>query len=395
MSRRQNGFGTLVSKGAGKPWLARWCYEGKIYTKSTGEADKQKALKVLEKLTRPFREDTKIEVLRSLEAKVKSAGDLAKEQHSMKLSELQAAYEQSLCAKDITSSTLHIYSAYIKSLTKWLAANTRCKTMKDVKRSDAEAYLLDICKKISPDHYNIKLVFFKKLWSMFAEEAGLSENIWLEFKKLKTSKASCRRPFSREELLKILDAARSDPSMVLMVALGIYTGMRMGDCATLKWKDVCFERNVLSVIPQKTKRHMTMPIEIPIHSSLKKILESWLLEKDCNSGYVCEQNAVDYLNGRLGKKVKLLLEKCGIETTAKDELGRMKIVHSFHCMRHTFVSLAIENGMSPFLVSKIVGHSSTAMTEHYWHTNVELARESINKLPELSVPALERFGDAS
>lgn len=395
MSRRQNGFGTLVSKGAGKPWLARWCYEGKIYTKSTGEADKQKALKVLEKLTRPFREDTKIEVLRSLEAKVKSAGDLAKEQHSMKLSELQAAYEQSLCAKDITSSTLHIYSAYIKSLTKWLAAHTRCKTMKDVKKADAEAYLLDICKKISPDHYNIKLVFFKKLWTMFAEEAGMSENIWLEFKKLKTSKASCRRPFSREELLKILDAARSDQSLVLMVALGIYTGMRMGDCAQLQWKDVDLDKCILSVVPQKTKRHMSCPIEIPVHSSLKKILETWLLEKDCNSGYVCEQNAVDYLSGRLGKKVKLLLEKCGIETCAKDELGRRKLEAGFHSLRHTFVSLAIENGVSPFIVQQIVGHSSVQMTSWYFHSRMSQVCEAVSKLPELSVPALERFGDAS
>ena len=383
MKRRQNGFGTLVSKGEGKPYLARWCYDGRIYTKSTGEADKQKALKVLEKLTRPFREDTKIEVLRSLEAKVKSAGDLAKERRSMKLSELQAAYEKSLCAKDVTSGTLRIYSSYITSLTKWLAANTKCKTLKDVKQSDAKQYLLETCGKISADHYNVKLVFFKKLWSMFKEEAGLEENIWQEFKKLKTSKASCRRPFSREELLKILEAARNDPSMVLMVALGIYTGMRMGDCAQLQWKDVDLGKGILSVVPQKTKRHMSCPIEIPMHSSLRKILETWHLEKDSNSGYVCEQNAADYLSGRLCKKVKLLLEKCGIETNAKDELGRMKLICSFHSLRHTFVSLAIESGMSPFLVSRIVGHSSTAMTQHYWHANSEMARVSFNKLPEL------------
>ena len=395
MSRRQNGFGTLVSKGDGKPWLARWCYDGKIYTKSTGEADRAKALKVLEKLTRPFREDTKIEVLRSLEAKVKSAGDLAQERRSMKLSDLQAAYEKSLCAKDVTSGTLRIYSSYISSLTKWLAANTKCKTLKDVKQSDAKFYLLDACGKISADNYNIRLVFFKKLWSLFREEAGLSENIWLEFKKLKTSKASCRRPFSKDELLKILEAARSDPSLVLMIALGIYTGMRMGDCAQLQWKDVDLGKGILSVVPEKTKRHMSCPIEIPVHSSLRKILETWLLDKDSNEGYVCERNAADYKRGALTAKVKLLLEKCGIETCMKDELGRRKLVHSFHSLRHTFVSLAIESGMSPFLVAKIVGHSSTAMTQHYWHSNVELAKASISRLPELSLPSLERLSDAS
>ena len=395
MSRRQNGFGTLVSKGAGKPWLARWCYDGKIYTKSTGEADKQKALKVLEKLTRPFREDTKLEVLRSLEARVKSAGDLAQERRSMKLSELEAAYEKSLCAKDVSSGTLALYGTYMRSLVKWLAANTKCKTLKDVKQSDAKAYLLDTCGKISADTYNIKLVFYKKLWTLFKEEAGLSENIWADFKKMKTSKASGRRPFSREELLKILEAARNDPSMVLMVALGIYTGMRMGDCACLQWKDVDLEKGILSVVPQKTKRHMSAPVEIPVHASLKKILETWLLDKDSNEGYVCEKNASDYSRGELTRKMKLLLEKCGIETTAKDECGRTKLVAGFHSFRHTFVSLAIENGVSPFIVQQIVGHSSVQMTSWYFHSRMSQVCEAVSKLPELSVPVLERLSDAS
>ena len=41
--RRKNGSGTLVSKGRGKPWLAKWVYQGKVYYRSTGEIDKQKA----------------------------------------------------------------------------------------------------------------------------------------------------------------------------------------------------------------------------------------------------------------------------------------------------------------------------------------------------------------
>ena len=185
MNRRGNGFGTLVSKGEGKPWLARWSYAGRIYTKSTGEIDRGRALRVLEKLTRPFREDTKIEVLRSLEAKVKSAEDLAQTKSSIKLSDIGDMYSKSLYAKDVTDGTLNIYLTYVSSLVEWLSENTTCKTTKDVKKSDAEAYLTDVADKICADNYNARLVFFKKLWRVFKVEGGLNENVWEEFKKMK------------------------------------------------------------------------------------------------------------------------------------------------------------------------------------------------------------------
>jgi len=41
--------------------------------------------------------------------------------------------------------------------------------------------------------------------------------------------------------MRILDVA--DGEHKLVIALGIYTGMRLGDCATLKWTEVEFDRN--------------------------------------------------------------------------------------------------------------------------------------------------------
>lgn len=72
MKIRNKNSGTLINKGAGKPFLAKWVYEGKVFYKSTGEVDKKKALKKLEEFTLPFRDSSKIAVLNNIEAKIKT-----------------------------------------------------------------------------------------------------------------------------------------------------------------------------------------------------------------------------------------------------------------------------------------------------------------------------------
>ena len=67
MKRRGNGFGTLISKGEGKPWLARWMFKGMVHYKSTGEVDRERALKQLERITRPYRDAREEDAIRNLQ----------------------------------------------------------------------------------------------------------------------------------------------------------------------------------------------------------------------------------------------------------------------------------------------------------------------------------------
>lgn len=380
-SRRGNGFGTLISKGQGKPWLARWRHNGRIYTKSTGERDKRLALKELERLTRPFREDSEVAVLRSLEARVRAAGDKRVESNDMELSALGERFAESLCAKDLAPGTLKHYLFFINDMVTWMS-ESKVQKMKEIDKKLAEKYLLYLDSKVCPAAWNMHLVFLKKLWRMFKEEAGLEENAWESFKKKKVSKVSSRRSFTQAELERLLEAASGDKCITLLLALGVYTGMRLGDCAMLKWESVDFSAMVLRVLPMKVKRHLSGPVEIPIHSSLCKVLESWLPERDMNGGWVCKENAEGYLSKRVGAKLAKLFKDCGIVTSEEDESGKRKLVAGFHSLRHTFVSMAVNGGVSPMLVRKIVGHSCVDMTARYWHEEEEAAREGIAQLPD-------------
>ena len=354
-NRRGNGFGTLISKGPGRAYLARWVYRGRTYYRSTGRIRRSEALKELERLTRPFREKTDAEVLRSLESRVKAAEETASSE-SVPLDGMFDAYAESLESKGASASTMRLYGDYSSSLASWLAENTECSEMRDVGEREAERYLSFAAKKFCPAAYNLRLSFFRRLWRVLAAKAGLSSNVWDGFRKASVPKGSPRRPFTKEELAKTLREASKDPPMLLMFAAGAYTGLRLGDCAELKWKDVDLAAGVLRVVPRKTRRHMPGPLEIPVHRALGRLLAAW--------------NAEAYAAGRLHEKTKAVLDRAGVSGV------------TFHCLRHTFISVGIDSGLSPMLVQRIVGHSSVDMTAAYWHSNLDAARSAVAALPD-------------
>ena len=107
-TRRGNGFGTLVSKGEGKPWLARWGYRGQIYYKSTGETDKKKALKALERITRPYRDAREEDVIRNLQNRLLSLQE-SRSKTELMTCDIWNEFAKKLKNDDVSQSTTAIY----------------------------------------------------------------------------------------------------------------------------------------------------------------------------------------------------------------------------------------------------------------------------------------------
>ena len=79
-----------------------------------------------------------------------------------------------------------------------------------------------------------------------------------------------RRPFSAEELQRILDAARPDKFMFPLITAGACTGLRRGDLCKLQWNAVDLVGGMLTVKTSKTGAQ----VEIPIFKPLRAVLEN-------------------------------------------------------------------------------------------------------------------------
>jgi len=373
MNRRPNGFGSLINKGEGRAWLARWVYKGEVFYRTTGETDKKKALKKLEYITRPYREKRAIDVERNLLNRIQSLQECcAKTQLPIEL--LWNKFAKKLKHDDVTDGTTKIYEGAVNHLMNWM--KIRIKNTKDITTQLAEEYLDELASSIGTNTYNTRLVLFKRIWKSLKDEFSLNDDVWEKFNKRKAVK-SIRRTMQNIEIADVISKATTK-DMKLLLTIGLYTGLRISDCSLLKWSEVDFEKKILRVRPIKTRKHMDAPIEIPIHPTLMKMLE----EMPHESEYVSPQNANDYLTGHASGKVVELFKRCGIVTSRKEN-GKTKLVCGFHSLRHTFVSNAINSNMNPLLVRSIVGHSSTAMTESYYHCNQDKMREGIESLPDV------------
>ncbi len=375
MTRRGNGFGSLINKGEGRAWLARWVYKGQVYYRTTGETDKKKALKELERITRPFREKRAIDVERNLLLRIQSMQECCP-RTQLPIESIWNEFAKKLKHDDVAEGTTRIYFNAVTQLVEWM--KKKVKNARDITQKLAEEYLDELASSVGANTYNIRLVLFKRIWKSLKDEFTLVDDAWEKFNKKKATKSS-RRTMQNIELADVISKAETK-DMRLLLTVGLYTGLRISDCSLLKWSEVDFDNKLLRVRPIKTRKHMSGPIEIPIHPALLKMLE----EMPHTSEYVSESNAADYKNGHASDKVVELFKKCGIKTSTKDDDGKTKLLCGFHSLRHTFVSNAINSGMSPLLVQRIVGHSSIDMTSAYFHDNAAKAAEGINAMPDVA-----------
>ena len=72
------------------------------------------------------------------------------------------------------------------------------------------------------------------------------------------------------------------------------------------------------------------------------------------------------------------------KSTGKGHAGKRKLNRiSFHALRHTTTSLLKNAGVAASIVQEIVGHESSAMSDHYTHVDDGAKCEALAKLPTL------------
>lgn len=248
-------------------------------------------------------------------------------------------------------------------------------------------YLAWLRVELCASTYNSRVCVLREIFRVLSKKAGLEEDIW-DGVKLMVDDSHSRRELTVEELRRLLRAAEEmkekgeGEEWRLLFLIGIYTGLRLGDCCRLEWSQVDLERGVIQVVPRKTRRHRKgMPVTIPIHPILANALSR--IETGC-AKYVLANLAEAY-NGRkwiVTNGIAKIFKAAGITMSVKLEGRRSKTPEAtFHSLRHTFVSLAANAGVPLHVVQSIVGHESTAMTRHYYHENITALRSAVSAIP--------------
>lgn len=191
--------------------------------------------------------------------------------------------------------------------------------------------------------------------------------------KLPPKKAKEMQVLDREELQKFLIQAQADGYYGLFL-LDLCTGLRRGELIALQWEDLNFETGVLTVnkqaytvngelqiIPPKTKasvRKLVLPPAVlaVLREYRKKVDSRWMFPSPVK---------VDrpITHGVARRRLQTILERA--------DCKRVR----FHDLRHTFATLALENGMDVKTLSAMLGHVSAVTTlDIYTHITGDMQR---------------------
>lgn len=170
----------------------------------------------------------------------------------------------------------------------------------------------------------------------------------IDIKTQRTTKV-IRKPFTFSEVSSLFNKTDTISQMIL---IGCYTGMRPNEILSLSVEEIDLETQMLRIHGSKTKSGLSRVI--PIHPAIL----STITEKSRKSA-------------ELGLSRLFLTNRLGHPMTYDTYLLHLhKLDHTPHDTRHTFATFARSSGMDPLAVKRILGHSSSDITEQvYTHTD--------------------------
>ena len=136
-------------------------------------------------------------------------------------------------------------------------------------------------------------------------------------------------------------------------------GLRLIDVMTLRWADIDFKKQVIRKVQVKTRNRNV----IPIRAAAIDILDRW---KERNKVFVFGllPDKFDLNNDEeLRKRRNSVTATINTSLKRQSKFANFEFEITFHWARHTWAVLALEKGVEISKISRLLGHTSTAVTE--------------------------------
>ncbi len=204
-------------------------------------------------------------------------------------------------------------------------------------------------------------------------DAGASKRI--VFPKIETCEVEV---YTEEEVRVIFSALDAEPINIrALVELAIFTGMRRGEIVGLKWADIDFENQSLSIKRSiyKPKDGKALEKEPKSKSSIRTISLPEHLIKTLLEYKAHQDRHISFMGDAWNKLDYVFTEEDGLVMNPQTPtrqfsnfLKRHNIRHlKFHGLRHTSATMLLANGCDIKTVSSRLGHADLETTGIYLH----------------------------
>jgi site-specific recombinase XerD len=253
--------------------------------------------------------------------------------------------------------------------------------IKNIGAKEIDAFMKHLMIKV-PKGYRVYYRTLKAVFQKAVDWGYAQEN---PFRKYKLDKRQVNKPhfITEETLYKIVERIEGKANKIgcdknkrkslLLIAdiifTAFYTGMRINELINLRFKNMNLSKRRITVGDEHFTTKGRKQRIIPICDKLENRLEQRLNIKNKNDEFV------------FGISANRTLTKDYVSKTFKQicrDLGISEEIR-FHSLRHSFASHLAQQGVSPYHLKELMGHSSVTTTEIYAHLNEEVLEQAISK----------------
>ena len=262
-----------------------------------------------------------------------------------------------------TEKTINVY----KSSFKYIVNHFGDVFLTDLTTQQIEAYLLKRIRETSVFAARKDLSNLSCCFNRAVRDGYLLTN---PCKGIKRFKLPERQPlyYKKEDFKKLLEAIDSNEIKDLVI-VAINTGMRQGEQISLEWNQIDFNEGIIILDNRnhitKTKRVRN----IPMNAKVREILEKRFNNKNDKHNYVFTFNGEPIEQKFLTRYFKQFVLKAGLNPKL-----------NYHALRHSAATHLLLNGVSIFVVSRILGHSDIKTTTIYLNVCRNDLQDPVSKL---------------
>lgn len=178
-----------------------------------------------------------------------------------------------------------------------------------------------------------------------------------------------------EILINSIDrSSRPGKRNYAVILLAARLGLRASDIASLKFKDIIWERNILQIKQYKTGNVQELPLLPEIGNALIDYLKySRPVSDDSHVFLLARSPYTPMSHSCIGTTMQNVFASTNIDT------GNRK--HGPHALRHSLASFLLENRVTLPVISEVLGHERSESTRFYLRVDVTSLKKCMLEVP--------------
>ncbi|MBO8440863.1 MAG: tyrosine recombinase XerC [Firmicutes bacterium] len=277
--------------------------------------------------------------------------------------------------RNYSTNTVQAYLIDIHEFIEFMENNGGFIEFKKISHLDVRVYLSYLYDKhYSKNTISRKVSSLRSLYNFLIKNDLLIDNPF-SYVNLKKYPNELPRFFYDQEMNELLKAARGDGHSilqlrdVLLIELLYATGMRVSECANLKYTDIDLNNHLILILGKGNKERYVPFGKYALNALLDYKKNCWIT---LTNKYHQTHNYV-FINQH-GRPIT----STGIEYLLNKIMKNSSLTGDIypHMIRHTFATQLLNNGADLRTVQELLGHSSLSTTQIYTHVTQENLQKS-------------------